>query len=399
MNRVENFSLFHMACYFSVPANFAGSFLTMLLLVSVIAFVVLLTLLIIIHELGHFLLAKLFKVDVEEFGFGLPPRAKTLFRAWNTAFTLNWIPFGGFVRLKGENEVSLEKRYSKGSFAQAGIPQRVCILLGGVAMNFALAFVLLVFGFSYGRWVPNFYMQSLETMEQAAADGDITVKLGVYINDVMPDGPAAKAGVVKDSAITAVNGHPVVKPEDVIALQSGQKEVVYQLLEGKEATPKTVTVTLDDGKSGIAISPYAAELAAPRRSIGRAVALSIEETKFMTVQTVKGMADLVRSLVTKAHVPEGITGIVGIAVLTYSSVQEGLMTYLRLVALLSLSLAILNVLPLPALDGGRLLFVLIEAIIRRPLNQRLELMTNAIGFFVLIGLIIIITFNDVIHLF
>ncbi len=119
----------------------------------------------------------------------------------------------------------------------------------------------------------------------------------------------------------------------------------------------------------------------------------------MTIQTIKGIGGLVMSLVTTARVPEGITGIVGIAVLTYSSVQEGLMTYLRLVALLSLSLAILNVLPLPALDGGRLLFVLMETIIRRPLNQRFEIMTNAIGFFALIALIVIITLNDVIHLF
>lgn len=119
----------------------------------------------------------------------------------------------------------------------------------------------------------------------------------------------------------------------------------------------------------------------------------------MTVQTVKGMRNLFQSLATRGHVPEGITGIVGIAVLTHSSVQEGFMTYLRLVALLSLSLAILNVLPLPALDGGRLLFVLAEMILRRPLNQRFEIVTNAIGFFLLIVLILIITFNDVIHLF
>lgn len=119
----------------------------------------------------------------------------------------------------------------------------------------------------------------------------------------------------------------------------------------------------------------------------------------MTDQTVRGIFSLIKSLATRAHVPEGITGIVGIWGLTYTSVQEGFMTYLRLVALLSLSLAILNVLPLPALDGGRLLFVLVEMVIRRPLNQQFELITNAVGFFLLIALILIITFNDVIHLF
>lgn len=119
----------------------------------------------------------------------------------------------------------------------------------------------------------------------------------------------------------------------------------------------------------------------------------------MTIQTIKGIGNLGRSLLTRGHVPEGITGIVGIAVLTSGAVNEGFMTYLRLVALLSLSLAILNILPLPALDGGRLLFVIAEMIRRKPLNQRFEMMTNTIGFFILIGLIVIITYNDVIHLF
>jgi regulator of sigma E protease len=119
----------------------------------------------------------------------------------------------------------------------------------------------------------------------------------------------------------------------------------------------------------------------------------------MTKQTVIGLKQLVVTLVTRARVPEGITGIVGIAVLTHGSVESGFMSYLRLVALLSLSLAILNVLPLPALDGGRLLFVLIEAILRRPLNRRFEVMTNALGFVFLISLIVVITFNDIAHLF
>jgi len=215
----------------------------------------------------------------------------------------------------------------------------------------------------------------------------------------LPGGSAAKAGVVKDSAIQSVDGKSVAKPEDVIAFQKDKTRVTYVLMEGKEKKLRTVSVDLKDGKSGIAISPFAAKLSAPVRSLGIAVPMAFKESTFMSVQTVKGITNLVRSLALHGHVPEGITGIVGIAVLTYSSVQEGFMTYLRLVALLSLSLAILNVLPLPALDGGRLLFVLVEVLMRRPLNQRFELMVNAIGFFLLISLIIIITFNDVIHLF
>jgi len=371
----------------------------MTIFLTIIAFVLLLTILIIIHELGHYSMAKFFKVDVEEFGFGLPPRAKKLFTRKGTIFSLNWVPFGGFVRLKGENEVDIEKRFEQGSFASASYGARIMILTGGVLMNFLLAFFLLTIGFSVGRWVPNFYM-SIEELKIAAQEGEIFLETGVYITDVMPGGPADRAGVTKDTAIQSVDGIVVLEPEDVIALQKGKQSVTYDLLEGEEKVQRSVTVTgLVDGKSGVGISPFAAKLSAPMRSVPTAIKLAAEETVFMTVQTVKGIAHLFSSLVTRGHVPEGITGIVGIAVLTYSSVQEGLMTYLRLVALLSLSLAILNVLPLPALDGGRLLFVLVEMVIRRPLNQQFELMTNAVGFFLLIGLIIIITFNDVIHLF
>lgn len=371
----------------------------MTILITVVAFVLLLTILIIIHEAGHYSMAKLFGVDVEEFGFGLPPRAKTLFVRKGTIFSLNWVPFGGFVRLKGENEVNIEKRFEKGSFASASYFARISILAGGVVMNFILAFALLTVGFSVGRWVPNFYA-SIEELKAAAAAGEIYLETGVYITDVLPGSPAAKAGVVKDTAIKSVDGIAVAEPQDVIKLQEGKTQVQYVLLEGKDKAERTVTVRgLENGKSGIGISPFAAKLSAPKRSVLKAVELAGRETVFMTIQTVKGITNLISSLATRAHVPEGITGIVGIAVLTYSSVQEGLMTYLRLVALLSLSLAILNVLPLPALDGGRLLFVLVEMVIRRPLNQQFELITNAVGFFLLIGLIIIITFNDVIHLF
>lgn len=369
----------------------------MTFLITVVAFILLLTLLIIIHELGHFAAAKFFGVEVEEFGFGLPPRAKTLFTRGKTVFSLNWIPFGGFVRLKGENEVDAVKRFEHGSFASASFHARILILCGGVLMNFLLAFSLLTLGFSVGRWVPNFY-QSMEEMQEASGRGEIFLETGVYISDVLPGGPAAKAGIVKESAIQSIDGVPVTTPADVIEFQKGKSRVTYVLIEGKD-TSRTVVVTLEDGKSGIAISPFAAKLSAPLRPVLTAVKLAKKETVFMTVQTVHGILNLFRSLATKGHVPEGITGIVGIAVLTYSSVQEGFMTYLRLVALLSLSLAILNILPLPALDGGRLLFVLIEMVLRRPLNQRFELMVNATGFFLLIALIIIITFNDVIHLF
>jgi len=169
--------------------------------------------------------------------------------------------------------------------------------------------------------------------------------------------------------------------------------------EGEAAQEQKFTVTLKEGKAGVVISTFPRSLSAPLRSVGTSMLLALREAKIMTVQTMLGIGTLVSSLAQSGRVPEGITGIVGIAQLTYTSVQAGFMTYLRLVALISLSLAILNFLPFPALDGGRLLFVLVEAVTRRPLNRRFEAYSNALGFSVLILLILLITFYDIIRLF
>jgi regulator of sigma E protease len=183
-------------------------------------------------------------------------------------------------------------------------------------------------------------------------------------------------------------------------MQTGKRSAVYVVRSlDAGSTEREVKVQLTAGKSGVVVSTYPVELSAPRRGLFSAIALALRESWVMMDQTVKGIGQLVSSLVTRATVPEGITGIVGIAQLTHASVQEGFMTYLRLVALLSLSLAALNILPFPALDGGRLLFVLIEVIGRRPINRRFEVTTNAIGFGLLLLLIGLITYHDIARLF
>jgi regulator of sigma E protease len=367
--------------------------------ISALAFMVLLTLLILVHELGHYGLARLFDVDVEEFGFGLPPKILTMFRYHRTDFTLNWIPFGGFVRLKGENAMDEGERTTKGSFASASVLQRSAILLGGVAMNFLLAIILLTIGFSIGRWVPSWYM-SLDDLSIAETNGELSMKQAVSIGLVTPGSPAEQAGIRTGAVIEAVDGTNVVRPDDVVALQKGKRRVTYTMRDSVTATEThDVSVTLKDGKAGIEITALAYDVIGPVRPLSVAAGMALKESWFMTQQTVMGLGTLVRSLASQHRVPEGITGIVGIAVLTHDSLQHGFMSYLRLVALLSLSLAILNVLPLPALDGGRLLFVIIEGIIRRPMNRRFELVTNAIGFFLIIGLIVVITFNDLAQIF
>jgi regulator of sigma E protease len=368
-------------------------------LLTALAFIFLLTLLILIHEFGHFTAARKAGVVVEEFGFGLPPKARTLFVSHGTKFTLNWIPFGGFVRLKGETAITPHELSAPGSFHRASLFARIIILSAGVFMNFVLAFVLLTVGFSVGKWIPTYF--SVDEMQDHAKRGIINLQLGVSIDQVMSGESAAIAGVPEKSVLLKVDATPITRAEDVGPLQVGKKRVTYTVLTGKNGTAKEqiFTILLKDGKAGVGLSTFPRHLSASLRGVGTSAFLALRESWIMTEQTILGIKALFSSLAHTGRVPDGITGIVGIAQLTYTSVQAGFMTYLRLVALLSLSLAVLNFLPFPALDGGRLLFVLIEAVTRRPLNRRFEALTNALGFSVLIVLILIITFYDIVRLF
>ncbi len=368
----------------------------MSILVSALAFFLLLTLLILIHECGHFFAARKAKVTVEEFGFGIPPRATTLFFQGGTRFSLNWIPFGGFVRLKGENPETQRERTAPGSFAGASIPARIAILIAGVAMNFLFSILIFTLGFSVWKWVPTYV--NFEEMKQASARGEITLQPGVLIGNLLATGTAVKAHVPAGSLLTAVDGKSVFIPEDVVSAQAGKKSVVYTVIPQNSQKPQTINVQVQNGKTGVELE-FFPQVSSPRRTLLTGFLLSFHEARIMVIQTIGGIGSLFSSLLTRGRVPQGITGIVGIARITNQSVRAGWMTYLRLMAVLSLSLAILNILPFPALDGGRLLFVFIEGIRARPAPQRFEVMTNTVGFFILILLIVLITGHDILQFF
>ena len=292
-------------------------------------------------------------------------------------------------------------RRSKGSFGAAPVHARVVILLAGVIMNLLLALVILTYGFSFARWVPTYV--SFDDMVVAGERGEINLQLSVMVDEVVSGGTAAAVGLPPKSIIRSINGETIERVEDIPRVQEGRGSVLYEyslVEDGMVSTEiESLRVPLRDGKSGIVIVPYPIELSAPDRSVLQGFGLAVRESKIMMVQTVLGIGKLFTSLASTGRVPEGIAGIVGIAQLTHGAVQEGFMHYLRLVALLSLSLAALNVLPFPALDGGRLIFVLAEGVSRKPVNRKLEVTTNAIGFIFLIVLILLITFNDIVRLF
>lgn len=368
------------------------------ILISALAFFLLISVLVLIHEFGHYLAAKEAGVIVEEFGFGLPPRAMTLFIRKKTRFSLNWIPFGGFVRLKGENVHEESKRREKGSFSAAPISSRIVILTAGVAMNFLFAFVLFTVGFSLGKWIPTYI--TFNQLIAGAQRGDVSMTPGILIEKVVAGGSAESVHLPTPSVLLSINGQVVTKPEEVLPLQLGKQLAVYALLIGEDFSKRVdVTVPVVDGRTGVELHAYARNLTAPIRSPLLAAKLSFREAGVLLEQTIYGLGRLVRSVFSSGKVPEDITGIVGIAEFTHRSVEIGFMAYLRLVATLSLSIGILNILPIPALDGGRLFFVLYEALFRKPANRRFELTTNLVGFCVIIFLILIVTYHDIIRLF
>lgn len=365
-----------------------------LVLLSALAFFALITGLILVHEWGHYITARLLGVTVEEFGFGLPPRLATVFKRKGTSFTLNWIPFGGFVRLKGEND-GVEKA-SAGSFAKAPILARCAILVAGVAMNFLLSLCIFWFGFSAGQWIPTYL--TVDDMQAASQRGEIHLVLGVGIDDVLAGGGAHEAKIPAGSLLLAVDDVNVSQPAEVVEVQKGKRSVVYTYLAPDSETPRTARVNVQDGKTGVYLRSTARELSAPTRGVIEGFLLAVREIRVVTAQTIVGMTKLFTSLASHGTVPEGVTGIVGIAHLTYASVQKGFMVYLRLVSLLSLSLAVLNILPFPALDGGRLVFVLGE-IFFKPGKRRFEALVNAVGFALLLLVILLVTIYDVFRLF
>lgn len=369
----------------------------LMIIITAVAFFLLITGLILIHELGHFFAARWAGVEVEEFGFGLPPKARALFTWKGTVFSVNWIPFGGFVRLKGEGAMEENERMAEGSFARASIWKRCIILVAGVTMNFLLAACIFFYGFTAGGWIPTYL--SLDEMESAASRGEIVLELGVVVDDVLAGGSAFDAGLPVGSVLRAVDGVSVVRSDEVVSLQQGKSTVTYSYsISREDSAVQQLSLPVEDGKTGVYLRTIPLIVSAPEHSWREAFFLSVRETSVVTKQTVLGITHLFSSLAQRGEVPEGVTGIVGIAQLTYASVQGGFAVYFRLVALLSLSLAILNIFPFPALDGGRLIFVLSELFIR-PGNRKIELITNTVGFGILLFVIILVTLYDVFRLF
>jgi len=536
------------------------------LIITIIAFLVIFSVLVLIHEWGHFFTARKAGIKVEEFGFGLPPRIWGK-KKGETLYSINWIPFGGFVKLLGEDSRDPKLAKDKRSFIAKPPRVRILVICAGVIMNFLLAYVLLTVGFIMGikplilsgddviarlndgtiETTPGFVIKEvkkdtpaekaglqsgdrivaidhkeilsadeLETMQKstnktqhvidfergseqkeltlepdqkmglgfatyetmflprveilnvkagsaAALAGlqpaDVILKINdksvyyldeyldairsagtltfmvqrgyeienmqvqlsqsaaVVMSGIFPNTPAEAAGVQKGDVLVSMDGQTFATPEDVIAYNKGKANQKVHYVYDRHGQPFEADITPSaDGLIGVGLSTVFSyenqELSVFTTDSVVSVTMihdvqypfwiapiqAFEESWRLSALTAGMFVNVIHQVITQFSVPEGVSGPVGIAQLTYQFVQEGALSLMRFMALLSLSLAIINILPLPALDGGRLLFIIIEVVTGKRVSSKVEAFIHAVGFIFLMLLIFAVTYNDILRL-
>jgi regulator of sigma E protease len=364
--------------------------------VTIVLFFLILGSLVVIHELGHFITARLAGVRVLEFGIGFPPRAKVLRSSGETLYTLNWLPIGGFVKLEGEDG---DEADDPRSFVNARLPVKLVILVAGVAMNLVLSFVIFA---------------------GIAFVGDPT--LGIRVGEIQPGSPAAQAGLRSGDVVASVDGEyysAFGQRSVLVALQEKAGTTVRLGIERTDGTKTEVPVTLRDRAAVFApADPSVDCLSSGRGALGvcglagrstsvsighgplEAVSLGTDRTVSAFRLIIDGLGQLADSIRTNPTAPPPAAGPVGIA----SQIgdvfwQLGPIVTLYMAGVLSANLAVVNILPFPPLDGGRMLVLVLKALFGRRISVQAERLTYLVGFVFLFAFLIWITGFDLIRQF
>jgi regulator of sigma E protease len=374
------------------------------MLLTVIVFIVILGLIVLVHEAGHFFAARATGTRVEEFGLGFPPRLVGLYKnsegkrkiVWgskfkaetapSTIYSLNRLPIGGFVKIKGEDGLG---EAEADSFANKKAWQKTVLLVAGVMGNFLLCVILFSIGFGLG-------------LPMAIEDGALHNAKSVRDNQIQiisinAGSPAEIAGLKVGDAILALDGRELAEInqiQDYTAEKNGLP-VELKIKRGTNiltipAIPKILETS--DGRAVFGVGLMRTAIVSYQWY--EAIWQGIKNTGIMIWAILLALFDVVRNIFMKGEVSADLSGPVGIAVMTGQMMQLGWIYILQFTALLSLNLGIINILPFPALDGGRLLFVLIEKIRGRKNNQKIEGLVHNIGFAVLMILVVLVTYRD-----
>ncbi|HYC79722.1 MAG TPA: RIP metalloprotease RseP [Candidatus Binatia bacterium] len=356
-----------------------------MILTTIIIFIIILGLLVFVHELGHFVMAKRAGMQVEEFGFGFPPRLFGIKRG-ETIYSINWIPIGGFVKIAGEDGENAE---NPRSFSNKGFWPRFGVLIAGVTMNVIFAWLILSLAVAIG--FPTVIGEGQEIPGSARIKDP-----SIAFDQVAENSPAQAAGIRLGDKIISINGEPTESIEEVQSLtrNNAGRETKYVVQRGDDVMEKNVTPRANppEGEGPLGVSLVT--IATVSYPWYEAPVRGLTETYNILSATIGAFAHILGQWFSGESVGAQISGPVGIAVLTRDVAELGFIYLLRFTALLSINLAVINAVPFPALDGGRILFLIIEKLRRKKLPEAAEQWANAIGFMLLIGLMVLVTVLD-----
>lgn len=356
-----------------------------MILSTIVIFVIILGLLVFVHELGHFYAAKKSGMRVEEFGFGFPPRMFGI-RRGETMYSVNWIPIGGFVKIAGENG---ENAQDPGSFASKGFWPRFAVLIAGVTMNVLFAWLVVMVAVGIG--LPTEIRPDVALPDSARVNEPFVV-----FNSIADDSPAQAAGFKIGDTIISVNGQEVVTVEEIQAATEGRlgQETTFVIKRGDQHIEQTLIPRTDppenQGPLGVSLTTVA-RVTYPWYEVPYRAAVTTYDVLYGTI---KAFGTIIGQWVSGGSVDAQLSGPVGIAVLTRDVAQLGFIYLLQFTAVLSINLAVINAAPFPALDGGRILFLIIEKLRGKKLPETAEGIANTVGFGLLILLMIFVTVKD-----
>jgi regulator of sigma E protease len=350
------------------------------MILTILIFVAILVILILIHEFGHFVVAKLVGVKVREFAFGFPPRLFSVIKK-GTRYSLNLIPLGGYVSLLGEDEAIKEK----GSYYSAKIWQKIAIVGTGVVMNFLLGIIVIAIGFTIG-------MTPLVS-DPATLSGTKTSQ--VMVVEVVPSSAAANIGLETGDIL---NGFASPTDLQQFTKSHAGESVTLSIEQNNHQEDRTVVLGQSDAPLGVSVvsitkvkQPFFQALGTAVIEVGKSIA-----AVFIALWTI------IKSVFTTGSAGvagQAVVGPVGIFNFTSEALKIGWIYILQLLAILSINLGIINILPFPALDGGKIFFLALEGIFRKKVvRQEVENLIHTIGFAILIILILAITFRDILRL-
>jgi len=342
-------------------------------MLTTLAFIFVFGLVVLVHELGHFLVAKKVGIRVDEFGLGFGKRLLAV-RYGETTYSLNLIPLGGFVKLAGMD--GEEETDSSRSYNGKNVWQKMAVIVSGSLMNFLLAFLLFSLIFTWFG-VP------------------VNISNSTTVGNLLPGYPAEKAGLQPGDEILAVNGQKAANWEQVVQMVNANpnKPTVFTIARGEEQFQVKITPRLEkERKVGlIGITP---KIISQKLGLWAAVKNGFLETIGITWAIMVGLKQMITG-----QLASDVSGPLGIAQMAGQAAKTGMENLLRLTAVLSINLGLFNLLPIPALDGGRLFFLGIEALRGRPMEPQKEGMVHLIGFMLLLFLLVVVTYKDLTRLF